>query len=326
MGIANLLKDALLNFVEKKVTVETLVGKGLTRTAVDFSVWVHRAIANEETAVALFEGQNVTATNLVWQYFKYRLDMLESAGITAVHFVRDGANLPAKQRTDADRAEKREKSRADAQSMRDNLPPNANKDERKQYTKLCPMAVAREVWLENALCERLVAHAKEAHRKMNVSWEVALYEADAQLAHLYRLQRVDFIISEDQDIAVYGGTRVFFKLNSWPLKYNIRTGDFLDTTSWLDNEPMPRCGADCEDSKCKKCSCAVGLTRDQLLEACVLAGCDYWPGGVDGIGVKKACRLIKMKSFYENLLDLDGCRMLPWRYLRSTSITSARRQ
>lgn len=43
---------------------------------------------------------------------------------------------------------------------------------------------------------------------------VAPYEADAQLAYLFKNGKVDLIITEDSDLLVYGVTKVFFKMDT----------------------------------------------------------------------------------------------------------------
>jgi 5'-3' exonuclease len=45
-------------------------------------------------------------------------------------------------------------------------------------------------------------------------WERALFEADARIAYLLRQGLYDFAITEDQDLALYGGLAVAFKLGS----------------------------------------------------------------------------------------------------------------
>jgi exonuclease-1 len=42
---------------------------------------------------------------------------------------------------------------------------------------------------------------------------VAPYEADAQLAYLSRAGLVDFVISEDSDLLVFGARKVLYKLD-----------------------------------------------------------------------------------------------------------------
>jgi hypothetical protein len=63
--------------------------------------------------------------------------------------------------------------------------------------------------------------------------------------------------------------------------------------------PLPWCdGATCGRApgvkkKCQHCSAGAGLTFTQVRDACkLLAGTDYY-GGVQGVGITKACALVR---------------------------------
>jgi 5'-3' exonuclease len=48
---------------------------------------------------------------------------------------------------------------------------------------------------------------------MGIAFVVAPYEADAQLAYMYDSNLIDFVITEDSDLLVYGVNKVFFKMD-----------------------------------------------------------------------------------------------------------------
>lgn len=48
---------------------------------------------------------------------------------------------------------------------------------------------------------------------MNVRYVVAPYEADAQLAYLYKKRIIDVVITEDSDLLVFGVKKAFFKMD-----------------------------------------------------------------------------------------------------------------
>lgn len=48
---------------------------------------------------------------------------------------------------------------------------------------------------------------------MSVQLIVAPYEADAQLAYLYKHKQIDFVITEDSDLLAFGVERVLFKMD-----------------------------------------------------------------------------------------------------------------
>ena len=51
-------------------------------------------------------------------------------------------------------------------------------------------------------------------KKMKVDFVVAPYEADAQLAFLNRNKIVDFIITEDSDLLMFGAENILFKMGT----------------------------------------------------------------------------------------------------------------
>ena len=48
---------------------------------------------------------------------------------------------------------------------------------------------------------------------MGIPCVVAPYEADAQLAHMFRTKIIDMVITEDSDLLAFGVTKVFFKMD-----------------------------------------------------------------------------------------------------------------
>ena len=49
---------------------------------------------------------------------------------------------------------------------------------------------------------------------LKIDYIVAPYEADAQLAYLFKLGKVDLVVTEDSDLLLFGAQRVFFKMNT----------------------------------------------------------------------------------------------------------------
>ena len=50
--------------------------------------------------------------------------------------------------------------------------------------------------------------------KHRLEFLVAPYEADSQLAYLNKIGYVDFVITEDSDLIVFGAIDVFYKMDS----------------------------------------------------------------------------------------------------------------
>lgn len=109
--------------------------------------------------------------------------------------VLDGQDLPAKRLTEVKRREIRVLAKKRAAEC---LKLNKHGEARMNFIK------AVDVTPEMAL--KLI----KACRKQNVDCIVAPYEADAQLAFLNQSGIVDFVITEDSDLLVFGCKKVIF--------------------------------------------------------------------------------------------------------------------
>lgn len=64
-------------------------------------------------------------------------------------------------------------------------------------------------------------------RQENVQYVVAPYEADAQLVFLALNRHVDFVITEDSDLIVYGCPQVALTFSKYKHKVERRSGFFI---------------------------------------------------------------------------------------------------
>lgn len=239
MGIKDLLKKALPYFVRSKTTVQYITSLGKTRAVVDCSGWIHDAAPSISVAVVEDRKQDaILGCNVI---FKNKLDLLGHNGVLHVHFVFDGNDLPAKAETKAARQAVREEARTKAtqfKALMDMGGGRPTKTAINKYQQLCTTAFQREPWLENGLCTFLNAYVGKA----TVSWKYALYEADAQIAHLLRIGCFDFGIAQDQDFAMYGANCMVFKLGYKKWKYDRDECDWMDLSAW--DGPIPPCQKD----------------------------------------------------------------------------------
>lgn len=102
-------------------------------------------------------------------------------------------------------------------------------------------------------------------------------EADPQLAYLVLNGYADYVVTDDSDLIVYGCERIIFKLNprGYFMMYNRK-----DLCNFVD----------------------LDLTTFRWM--CILAGCDYLPGGYKGMG------LIKAKKWVLEHKLADDCKTL----------------
>lgn len=116
---------------------------------------------------------------------------------------------------------------------------------------------------------------------LNVDYVVAPYEADAQLAYLYKNGFCDSVITIDSDLLAFGVKRGFYKMGLDGFGHDINMERLKEVTeanfSWMND--------------------------DDFLNFCILCGCDYLPN-IKGIAFKKAMKLMSeskgdLKSFLQ---------------------------
>jgi len=115
------------------------------------------------------------------------------------------------------------------------------------------------------MAARLIAVLKAE----KVEFVVSPFESDAQCAFLSRTGQVACVVSEDSDMIPYGCSRVFFKMD------NEGNGEEVRSKNLGANEDVD----------------LINWLPGQLLEMCILSGCDYLQS-LPGIGIKKAHGLI----------------------------------
>ncbi|KAF8741256.1 Xeroderma pigmentosum G I-region, partial [Rhizoctonia solani] len=234
--------------------------------AVDGYVWLHRGAY--ACAIQLVKGQYTTK---YVDYAMHRVRMLRHHGITP-YIVFDGGPLPAKRGTEKDREEKRSKSLAQAQL----LEAQGKGNEAYEYYKKC-------VDITPQMAYQLI----KALRAEGVSYVVAPYEADAQMAYLEREGIVDGIITEDSDLVVFGCRNLLFKLGQDGSCVNVRREDLAAVTSLN----------------------LVGWSDKELRWMAILSGCDYIDS-LPGLGLKTAYKLLRKWKTAEKASNMTQRRRI----------------
>lgn len=98
----------------------------------------------------------------------------------------------------------------------------------------------------------------------------APYEADAQLAFLVNNGLAQLVLTEDSDLIVYGCEKIIYKFN-------------------LKGECLLY----------EKAKIPIDIDFATFRKMCIVAGCDYLPGGIKGLGLKKTYKILKKDSFCE---------------------------
>ncbi len=188
------------------------------------------------------------------QFCISRLNLLLKNGIRP-YLVFDGGKLPMKAETDANRLGIRRENLEKAEELlRIGNYWEAEKKLRES------MDITPE------MIQPLINHLK----KKQVPYVVAPYEADAQIAYLYKQGLVQAAISEDSDLLAFGVKRVLYKLESHGFGYEINLNN-LHKTSFKN------------------------FSSEDFLHYCLLCGCDYLPN-IKNVGPKRAFKLMEYST------------------------------
>ncbi|EMC99628.1 hypothetical protein BAUCODRAFT_136211 [Baudoinia panamericana UAMH 10762] len=273
MGIQGLLP--LLKSIHKPTHLRNFAGQTL---GVDAYGWLHRGTIS--CAIELAQ-QKPTRKHI--DFVLNRVRMLIHFGVSP-YLVFDGDYLPSKAHTEKERAARRkEAKRVGLELLRVGKPAQAYQELQKAID-VTPL-MARE------LIEEL--------KPLGVSYVVAPYEADSQLAYLEKQGIISGIVSEDSDLLVFGAKCLLTKLDQYGECVMIRRQDF---------------------TSCREVS-LVGWTDREFRMMSMLSGCDYLPG-IEGLGVKTAYRLVRKHKAIEpavRMLQFDGKKKVPPGYLEAFS-------
>lgn len=187
MGITGLIP--FLEKATRPVSLQDLRGSTL---GIDTYCWLHRGAIS--CADKLIRG------DLCDLHIKYCLKFIHLLLANRIRpvLVFDGRRLPAKEMTE----KRRGVSRADAKEKAKELLREGKVNEARTY-------INRAVNITHDMAHQLIVEC----RKMNVDCIVAPFEADAELGFLSRKKLIDFVVTEDSDLTLFGCQKVIFKLD-----------------------------------------------------------------------------------------------------------------
>ena len=258
MGVKGLLP--CLQSITRTVPLERY--RGLT-VAVDAMSWLHKGVFACDVR-ALAKSQRGKSDRSSPEELKCVNYAIKKAGILRHKFglevllVIDGDSLPSKK--------------------------EENEQRRKERNNAFEKAVAAETSGDSRAARRFYAQSCsvsykirydliKACKQSGISFLVAPYEADAQMARLAQTDIVDLVITEDSDMLAYGCPRVLFKTD-------------FDTCQGQEIQLMRDIGEN--DSLSFK-----NWTHDMFVFMCIVSGCDYCKG-VPGIGIKLAHKIVRV--------------------------------
>jgi len=253
MGIQGLIQA--LKPIQKRKHLREYRGE---KVAIDAFCWLHKGAYS--CALELAKG---LPTKKYVDYCIKILRLIQNSGVIPL-VVFDGGRLPMKKDTE----EHRRRSRQQRLKEGDALWDKGNKEAaKKKY--------AEGISITRGMTFELI----KVLRRKNIEFVVAPYEADAQMAYLYKEKHVSLVITEDSDLLAFGCERVLFKLDNEGYGYEIDMKDI---------------------GKLKEMNFSE-FSKDMFLKMCILNGCDYLPS-IKGIGLKKAYTLVKQSSEIKEII------------------------
>jgi len=220
MGIKGLLKVLSKNgTIEEHVHVGS-VGK---RVAIDGGCWLHRYGKAYAKGIVL-EEEKCYQSLFRLLYAKTRNLFLQN--IDEMIIVFDGTKLPMKEETDACRTLRRLEAKEEGMKA---LRSGRFEDARKHFNDALQFSFDLVSYVVRRL-NSAYNYSPEVIENKKFLAMIAPYEADAQLAYLDRMDLVDFVISEDSDLIIFGCRKVLYKLN-----FSSGYGDLYDYTKLFLN-------------------------------------------------------------------------------------------
>ena len=151
------------------------------------------------------------------------------------------------------------------------------------------------------LTAEMIAESKELLEAMGVAVVQAPGEGEMQAAEIVKSGQAYAVGSQDYDAIAVGGPRLIQNL-TLSRKRKVSNGSFV----YIAPEMIEY------DSVINQ----LGITGDQLICLAILVGTDFNPGGVKGIGPKKALDLVRRKihpvSIFEEITERYGDVGFKW--------------
>ncbi len=133
--------------------------------------------------------------------------------------------------------------------------------------------------MSSRLTDEMVADAKELLDKMGIPWVQAPAEGEAQAAYMAKKGDAWASASQDYDSILFGTPRLVRNLGVTGKRKLPKKDVYIEVKPEIIDS--------------KKLFEELGIDREKLIVIGIMLGTDYNPGGVKGIGVKTALRIVK---------------------------------
>lgn len=245
-----------------EVKLEDLKGKVIAVDAFN-ALYQFLASIRQPDGVPLMDSKKRVTSHLSGLF--YRNISLMSEGIKLV-YVFDGEYHELKGKTHEIRDEAK-------QEMRDKY------DKAKEEEDLDSMYKYSRGYMK--LTKEMIEESKILLEAMGIAVVQAPGEGEMQCAELVKSGEAYAVASQDYDALAVGGNRLIQNLTL------ARTRKTVSGTIYISPEML----------EYEKVLNSLGIDADQFISLAVLVGTDFNPGGVRGIGPKKALALVKEKKY-----------------------------
>jgi flap endonuclease-1 len=139
------------------------------------------------------------------------------------------------------------------------------------------------------LTDEMIEDAKKLLKYMGVPYVQAKSEGEAQCAFMCKNGDVDFSASQDYDSILFGSPKLVRNISITGRRKLPRKEVYIEIKP--------------EVIELKEVLKFLGVNLEQLITIGILVGTDYNPGGIKGIGPKKALALVKENKTLKKILE-----------------------
>src|SRR3989338_9622162 len=245
----------------KEVTFEELQGKVIAIDAFN-ALYQFLSSVRQPDGIPLMDSQKRVTSHLSGLFYRSVAILVEGIQLT---YVFDGEYHPLKGKTH----ELRQESKDIAQEKYEEAKDEEDIDGMARYSR----GFIR-------LNAEMIAESKELLGALGIAVVQAPGEGEMQCAELVKNGQAYAVGSQDYDAVVVGATRLIQNL-TLSRKRKTVSGFIYIAPEMIEFEGVIN---------------QLGITADQLICLAILVGTDFNPGGVKGIGPKKALELVRRKK------------------------------
>lgn len=260
----------------KEIEIENLNGRKIAIDALN-AIYQFLSIIRQRDGTPLMDSKGRITSHLSGLF--YRTINLMEAGIKPA-YVFDGKPPEFKKKE----LEKRAEAREEAEEKWQEALARGDLEEAKKYAQRA-----------SRVNEQLIEDAKKLLELMGIPWVQAPSEGEAQAAYMASKGKVWASASQDYDSLLFGAPRLVRNLTI--------TGRRKLPGKDVYVEVKPELIVLEEVLK------ELKIDREKLIELAILVGTDYNPGGIKGVGPKKALEIARYSKDplkkYQKMSDVD---------------------